>query len=207
MKSKLYCKILAVGIIVLFIGVGIHSAFAMYTKTSSFSEIHNKGVDIALVDIIPYEYYEVDPNHYILLFGAKVKNVGDEDYNGDIGYTAVAINLMNNKEAGTSFTIRSGGLKSGKSWYNNFHGLIVDVGFIPTLYSLRFTAIPSDSNPENNYLEETYLIRDGLFGAEYIYIPKTKNINKAYINIPFQWFLQQHPNLFMILSYLLCLSN
>jgi hypothetical protein len=34
MKSKLYCKILAIGIIILFIGVGIHPAFAVDTKQS-----------------------------------------------------------------------------------------------------------------------------------------------------------------------------
>ena len=38
MSKNLYCKILAVGIIVLFIGAGIHPSFAVDTKTSIISE-------------------------------------------------------------------------------------------------------------------------------------------------------------------------
>jgi hypothetical protein len=171
-------KSIVIGIILLLLGIGIHPAFAMYTKTSSVSEIHNKGVDLALAEIIPYKYYELDPNGYILIFGPRIKNVGDEDYNGDIGYTGVAINLRNNKEVDTCQIKYSGSLKAGESYYDNLGGLIFEVGpLIPTLYSLRFTATPSDSNPDNNYREETYLIRAGLWGPEYIYIPNTRNLN------------------------------
>ncbi len=179
------------------------------TTDSKIYALDDEGPDLALVDIIPYKDYPIDPNFHDLLFGAKIKNVGDVQFNGDFGYTAVAINLRNGKEEITHWTRTSGSLKPGSSWKNSWggQGLKFDLICGPTLFSLQFTATPSDSNPENNYREETYLISRGLFGNEYIYIPKTRNINKAYINIPFQRFLQQHPNLFMILSYLLCLSN
>ncbi len=38
MKSKLYCKILAIGIIVLFVSIGINPAFAVDTKQSMVNE-------------------------------------------------------------------------------------------------------------------------------------------------------------------------
>ncbi len=42
MKSKLNCKILAIGIIVLFIGVGIHPAFAVDTRQSMVNKANEK---------------------------------------------------------------------------------------------------------------------------------------------------------------------
>jgi len=217
MRDCLFRKGLVVGIIVLFIGIAFSpniiavdlskqvSVELNSNTPSSVSEASNKGYDLALVDITPYEFWGYEPDMFILCFGGTVKNVGDTEFTGNVGYSAKAINLRNNKQETQCVVRKNGGLKPGESWSHNYggYGLRFWGPYWPTPFSLQFTAGNIDSNPENNYLEEKYLIWGGFPGPSYKRIYKTRPINKAYINTPFQWVLEQYPSMFPILRHLL----
>ena len=216
MRDRLFRKGLVIGIIVLFIGMAYSpniiavdlskqlSVELSSNTTSSGSKTSNKGYDIAVLDIVPYRYYPTPHPFGILVFTAQVTNVGDVTITGEINYDAVAINLRNNKVEETAWAMCVG-LPIGASWIPRYGcGLEFNSIYFPTYYSLQFTATPLDSNPEDNYLEKTYLIWGGFLGpVQYKLVKKTRTINKAYINTPFQWLLQKYPNLFIILQKLL----
>ena len=56
MKSKLYCKLIAVGIIVLFMGVSVSSAKYINETSNSENDIKSKDVDTSPPEIIRFAF-------------------------------------------------------------------------------------------------------------------------------------------------------
>jgi len=199
-------KVLVIGIIILFVGVSFspviiavdlsnQDSVKLNNNTSSVLDISGNGYDIAIVEIIPYYFADDEPTYFHnLYFGPKIMNIGDAPYTGKTGYTAVAINLRYNEVEDTFETIRGGGLEPGESWSaSRGYGLEFEGYYFPTLFSLQFFVTPTDSNPENNYFEDKYLIWGGFFAPNYKHLSDITPRNRVATNTLLIRFLEHLP--------------
>ena len=167
-------KLLAVGVIVLFLGV----AFAPSTGTkveekTSVSDVSNAGVDIGIVEIVAYDWCDSPILGFDLCFTPKIKNFGDTPYDGgNDDIDGISRYLITGRVFDTSWHTTRGDLAPGESWYAwDGHGIKYPFPFqFPRLYRIKFTISPTDSNPDNNHFEQVFLIW-GFFKSHYICIP------------------------------------
>ena len=159
-------KLLVIGIIALFIGFAFIPRFNAVSieKTSpSWSEISTNGSFIKITRILPY-LDVLGPFYVVLYFIAEIKNIGDEPYIGDVGYSATAKNI-HGKIVKTSHVTLSEGLNPNESWIDRFsgYGLKFDGWYYPArYYKLEFFSIPS-----NDYKMAKYKIYGDWHGYEY----------------------------------------
>ena len=164
-------KLLEVGVIVLFLGVAIApSTGANLAEKSSVSDVSNTGVDIGIVEIVTIEWVQFPPGLPDLYFTAKIKNFG-YTYSGWLDINGTSRYLITGRKFDTSSDIWWN-LPPGESYYARFGaGIMYPFPFqFPRLYRITFTVEPTDSNPDNNHLEQVFLIW-GFFHPHYICIP------------------------------------
>ena len=101
MKHNLYCKILAVGIIVLFVGVGIHPAFAVDTRQSMVNKASEEDCGCNDVDnwqlvVLEKQLNRLEVYSKLLLvlsrYNPELKEINEELYN--IVTTLQQMNLL-----------------------------------------------------------------------------------------------------------------
>ena len=166
-------KYFALGFIVLVIG----AAFTPYIKavnlsdpdsiemnsdiTSSVSEESDMGLDLAILDIVPYFWYPDNPYFGVLRISLEIKNVGETPCSGWVRYYGNASYRINNKVYSRAWGGRWGEFGPGESWFpESGHGLRFK-NFFPRIFYIEFEIFPMDSNPENNHLRQVYLVRGG----------------------------------------------
>ncbi len=84
MKKDLLCKTFVMGVVVLFIGVGVQPAFAVETKSSDLNE--NPSLNDGLPELIVKDivFWEHDPgSHFYYVYG-YIKNQGDDYAYGNL---------------------------------------------------------------------------------------------------------------------------
>ena len=165
MKKYLKINIIIIFIIILSspINNAINSSKHNLTKMSNdtianISETSITGPDIAIVEIVPYIWY---PNNSLfgqLRFSLEIKNVGDTSIYGWIKYYGNASFFINNKFYSNAWGGRWGYFNPGLIWIpKSVHGLLF-INYMPRIFHIEFEITPTDSNPENNRIEQVYLI-------------------------------------------------
>ena len=128
---------------------------------SSTTESSDMGLDIAILDIVPYlwerEGYIFGELHLTLI----IKNVGTVPVQG-VKYYGNSTYYINNKKYGSAWGgLIFGVLDPGEEWIPQSRAGLYFVNFIPRIFNLEYEIFPMDSNPENNYIKQVYLARGG----------------------------------------------
>lgn len=167
------------------------SANAISVSKESISpdcETCNRGCDMALVEIVPYDYGPI-PYFEYLLFSCKVKNAGDKVCS-PYGFNSVAYKIKTNEVVATCSVRTVGELWPGEEkTYLHGTGLVFDgIYYPPTYFRVNFTTYPNDSNRNNNYAEAKYKIWGGFMGPadyqeveNYTLFPVPRTVNNPFI--------------------------
>lgn len=143
----------------------ILSAFTPYINAQDISKESDAGFDIAIIDIFPYLWEPEEGQVKELHFTLEVKNIGDSPTNDVIRYYGNASFFINKKNYGSAWgALLIGVLDPGESWIPKSGAGLLFLNFIPRIFYIEYEVTPLDSNPDNNYIKQVYLIRgDGIF--------------------------------------------
>ena len=134
-------------------------------KDISISEEPSKGFDLAILDIVPYFWKEEKGLSGELHLSLEIKNIGDSPTNDVIRYYGNASYFINKKNYGSAWgALLMGVIEPGESWIPKSGAGLLFLNFIPRIFYIEYEITPLDSNPDNNYIKQVYLIRgDGIF--------------------------------------------
>lgn len=153
-------KYFVLGVLIIFIFL----TFTPYINALDISKESDAGFDIAIIDIIPYLWEPEEGQAKELHFTLEVKNLGDLPYSDWVKYNGTSSFFITNNSYGTAWGGRWGVLDPGESYCPQSGDGLLFVNFIPRIFSLEYKVTPIDSNPDNNYIKQVYLIRgDGIF--------------------------------------------
>jgi hypothetical protein len=166
-------KYIVICIIILFIFL----AFTPYIKafyvsnqdsidTNNFketnSEVPNQGFDLAIIDIVPYIWKEEKGLLGELHLTLEIKNIGDSPTNKVVKYdgnSTYFITKGNYSRAWGALLI--GALDPGETWIPKSSAGLIFLNIIPRIFNIEYEVTPLDSNPDNNYIRQVYLVRGG----------------------------------------------
>ena len=162
-------KFLIFAITILIIGI----AFTPYIKAENYSKTYqsNHGLDIAIIDIIPYLIREENCVLGDLYISLEIKNIGDVPVEG-VKYFGNASFWFRNKNYGSAWgALLMGVMDPGESWIPKGGAGLFFVNFIPNIFTIEYEITPTDSNPDNNYIRQVYLVKGGGLFPFWIRLP------------------------------------
>jgi len=131
-------------------------------KDISISEESSKGFDLAIIDIVPYFWKEDKGLSGELHLSLEIKNIGDSPTNDVIRYYGNSSYFINNKNYGSAWgALLIGSLDPGETWIPKSSAGLLFLNFIPRIFYIEYEVTPLDSNPDNNYIKQVYLVRGG----------------------------------------------
>ena len=151
----------------------IGAAFTPYIKAENLSktEQSNIGLDIAIIDIIPYIIREENCVLGDLHFTLEIKNIGDVPVEG-VKYFGNSSYYIYKKNYGSAWGgLLMGVLNPGESWIPKGGAGLFFVNYIPRIFSIEYEITPTDSNPDDNYLRQVYLVKGGGLFPFWIHLP------------------------------------
>ncbi|KYK28378.1 hypothetical protein AYK20_01345 [Thermoplasmatales archaeon SG8-52-1] len=165
MKKYLLFNIILIIILILSspIIISIKSTKQDIIKTNNVNivniyETSNIGLDLAIIDIIPYVWYPNGSQFGQLRISLELKNIGNASFYGWIKYYGNASFFINNKFYSYAWGGRWGYFNPDNKWIpKSGHGLLF-VNYLPRIFHIEFEITPTDSNPENNKFEQVYLV-------------------------------------------------
>ncbi len=140
-------------------------------KVTSISEETDMGLDIAVLDIVPYIWKEEKGLLGELRLSLEIKNVGDTPTSGWVKYNGNASYWINNGTYGSAWGGLLGVLDPGETWIPKSGAGLLFVNIIPRIFYIEYEVTPIDSNPDNNYIKQVYLVRGGEIFSFCIHIP------------------------------------
>ena len=138
---------------------------------TSISEGYDMGYDFAIIDIVPYIWTPEKGLLGELRFSLEIKNVGDTDYSGWVKYNGNATYFISNNTYGSAWGGILGTFEAGETWVAKSGAGLLFLNFIPRIFYIDYEVTPTDSNPEDNFIKQVYLIRGGGIFSFWIHIP------------------------------------
>jgi len=141
-------------------------------KDKNISEISNQGFDLAIIDIIPYIWKEEKGLTGELHLTLEIKNIGDSPTNKVVKYdgnSTYFITKGNYSRAWGALLI--GSLEPGETWIPKSGAGLIFLNIIPRIFYIEYEVTPLDSNPDNNYIKQIYLVRGGGIFPFWKYLP------------------------------------
>ena len=133
--------------------------------------LKKKSFDLAIIDIIPYIIREENCVLGELYFTLEIKNIGDIPVEG-IKYFGNSSYRFRNKNYGSAWGgLLMGVLNPGEKWIPKGGAGLLFVNYIPSIFSIEYEITPTDSNPDNNYLSQVYLVKGGGLFPFWIRLP------------------------------------
>ena len=160
MQKNHTCKTLAIGIIILFIGVGIHPVFAVESKTSNGSS--------ELIISKSYISRSWQRHYYYIIF--SIKNVGEETFDGYISTHGEMRPLFKPSEifAEASGSFKDITLKPGDKIIHGMFGFhLVYKHPVIGFYIIRYDIFPHVGNDTSYGNKVTEIV----FMWSYFYVP------------------------------------
>ena len=140
-------------------------------KDSTITKSHNIGFDLAIIDIVPYLWQKKGSLFGELHLSLEIKNVGDAPVEG-VKYYGNSTYYIENKKYGSAWGgLLMGVLDPGESWIPKSGAGLLFINFIPRIFTIEYEIFPTDSNPENNYIRQVYLVRGGGIIPFYKHLP------------------------------------
>lgn len=176
-NSCLLKEILAIFVIVLFIGIGIAPIINADFIDDKSEVTHSKnmkpyGPDPAIVDITGY-YFSREPTPFVKgHFDCKIQNIGDENYHGSIAINGtITFFFFPSLILSTDLYETYGTLEVNGIWGPHTNGYCLETKgwFPPFIYKVCFEISPEnyDADTSNNIYSEYFLIcGHHIFGAE-----------------------------------------
>ena len=143
----------------------IFLSFTPYIKAVYIVNQETKGFDLAIIDIIPYIWKEEKGLLGELHLTLEIKNIGDSPTNDVIKYYGNASYFINNRHYGKAWgALLIGVLDPGETWIPKSSSGLLFLNLIPRIFNIEYEVTPLDSNPQNNYIKQVYLVKgEGIF--------------------------------------------
>jgi len=173
MRQKILRNGLVLGVILFFIATSfIPNIEAAHLKKdilielsveseSSETETSDKGMDIAITGFVPYLWETDDTIFGELHISPIIKNVGTVPVQG-VKYWGNSTFYFLNKKYGSAWgALLMGVLDPGEEWIPQSGAGCWFVNFWPGIFNIEYEIFPTDSNPDNNKMNQVYLARGG----------------------------------------------
>lgn len=129
--------------------------------TSSVTKPSNIGLDLAIIDNVPYVWNQEDGLSGELHISPEIKNIGDVPVEG-VMYYGNSSYRFNNKNYGSAWGgLLFGVLDPDESWIPQGGAGLWFVNYIPRIFTIEYEVFPMDSTPENNYIRQVWLVKGG----------------------------------------------
>jgi hypothetical protein len=151
-KSIVFC------VVILFVLL----AFTPFIKAVYVSNQDSKGFDLAIIDIVPYIWKEEKGLLGELHLTLEIKNIGDSPTNKVVRYygnSSYFISKNNYSRAWGALLI--GSLEPGETWIPKSSAGLLFLNIVPRIFYIEYEVTPIDSNPDNNYIRQVYLVKGG----------------------------------------------
>jgi len=138
------------------------NSFDNYFKDINNNKDSNQGFDLAIIDIVPYIWKEEKGLLGELHLTLEIKNIGDSPTNKVIKYdgnSTYFITKGNYSRAWGALLI--GSLDPGETWIPKSSAGLIFLNIVPRIFNIEYEVTPLDSNPDNNYIRQVYLVRGG----------------------------------------------
>ncbi|KYK31617.1 MAG: hypothetical protein AYK22_02060 [Thermoplasmatales archaeon SG8-52-3] len=131
-------------------------------KDKGISEVSNQGFDLAIIDIVPYIWNEGKGLSGELHLTLEIKNVGDSSTTSVVRYYGNSSLFISKNQYGSAWgALLLGSLDPGETWIPKSEAGLLFLNFIPRIFYVEYEVFPLDSNPDNNYIKQVYLVRGG----------------------------------------------
>ena len=128
---------------------------------SSETESSDMSMDIAIIGIVPYLWKTDDTIFGELHITPIIKNVGNVPVQG-VKYWGNSTFYFQNKKYGRAWgALLLGVLDPGEEWIPQSGAGLLFVNFFPGIFNIEYEIFPTDSNPDNNKINQVYLARGG----------------------------------------------
>ena len=147
-------------------------AFYIEDKDKKISETSNQGFDLAIIDIVPYIWKEEEGQLGELHLTLEIQNIGDAPTNEIVRYDGNSTYFISNRNYSRAWgALLIGSLDPGETWIPKSSAGLIFLNFIPRIFNIEYMVTPLDSNPDNNFIRQVYLVRGGGFFPFWKHIP------------------------------------
>ena len=131
-------------------------------KDKKISEVSNQGFDLAIIDIVPYIWKEEKGLSGELHLTLEIKNIGNSSTTDVVRYDGNSSYFISKNQYGSAWgALLIGSLDPGETWIPKSEAGLLFLNIIPRIFYVEYEVTPLDSNPENNYIKQVYLVRGG----------------------------------------------
>ena len=139
---------------------------------TKISEVTNQGFDLAIVDIVPYIWKEEKGLLGELHLTLEIKNIGDSPTYGVVRYNGNSSYYITKGSYGSAWgALLMGSIDPGESWIPKSSSGLLFLNIIPRIFNIEYEVTPIDSNPDNNYIKQVYLVSGGGIFPYWKHIP------------------------------------
>jgi hypothetical protein len=158
-------KYIVICIIILFILLAFTpyiKAFYVSNIEKTHTETSSQGFDLVIVDIVPYIWKEEKGLLGELHLTLEIKNIGDAPTNKVVKYDGNSTYFISNRNYSRAWgALLMGSLEPGETWIPKSSAGLIFLNIIPRIFNIEYEVTPTDSNPDNNYIRQVYLVRGG----------------------------------------------
>jgi hypothetical protein len=131
-------------------------------KETTISETPNQGFDLAILDIVPYIWKEDEGLLGELHLTLEIKNIGDSPTTSIVRYDGNSSYFLTKGNYSRAWgALLIGSLDPGETWIPKSSAGLIFLNIIPRIFTIEYEVTPLDSNPDNNYIRQVYLVKGG----------------------------------------------